>query len=160
MSRRQEQFASVLRSAIQGVIDRGIQDPRISGMITVTEVRVAEDLADATILISVLPAERQELTLHGIRSATMHIRREAGKKVDSRKLPRFHFDLDSRTKKQAAVIDALLKVKQESESSGGLAPSSSDPAPQGTEASRSDAEKPDPSSSTPPPPLSAKRRNA
>ena len=74
MSRRQEQFASVLREAIQGVIDRGIQDPRISGMITVTSVRVAEDFADATILISVLPADRQDLSLHGIRSAAAYIR--------------------------------------------------------------------------------------
>lgn len=118
MSRRQEQFSSVLREAVQGVIDRGIQDPRISGMITVTSVRVAEDFADATILISVLPADRQELSLHGIRSAAAHIRREAGKKIESRKLPRFHFDLDTSTKKQAAVIDALLKVQNDRESRG------------------------------------------
>ncbi|MBL8874332.1 MAG: 30S ribosome-binding factor RbfA [Phycisphaerae bacterium] len=151
MSRRQEQFSSVLRSAIQAVIDRGIQDPRISGMITITEVRVAEDFADATILISVLPADRQELTLHGIRSATMHIRREAGKQVDSRKLPRFHFDLDSRTKKQAAVIDALLKVQQDREqnpaASNADAPAESQPFQQ-------------PPPPPPPPPLSAERRNA
>lgn len=118
MSRRQEQFASVLREAIQGVIDRGIQDPRISGMITVTSVRVAEDFADATILISVLPADRQDLSLHGIRSAAAYIRREAGKHIESRKLPRFHFDLDTSTKKQAAVIDALLKVRSDRESRG------------------------------------------
>jgi len=123
-------------------------------MITVTEVRVSEDFADATILISVLPAERQDLTLHGIRSATMHIRREAGKNVDSRKLPRFHFDLDSRTKKQAAVIDALLKVQDDRERGGfGAAEQSSSatPPPLPTDA---------PGSTTPPPPLSAERRNA
>ncbi|MBX3378717.1 MAG: 30S ribosome-binding factor RbfA [Phycisphaeraceae bacterium] len=159
MSRRQEQFSSVLRNAIQAVIDRGIQDPRISGMITVTEVRVAEDFADATILISVLPAERQELTLHGIRSATMHIRREAGKNVDSRKLPRFHFDLDSRTKKQAAVIDALLKVQHDRESPG--FGSSEHPARSSEEPPPLPSTDPaTPPASTPPPPLSAKRRNA
>ncbi|MBX3389374.1 MAG: 30S ribosome-binding factor RbfA [Phycisphaeraceae bacterium] len=118
MSRRQEQFASVLREAVQAVIDRGIQDPRISGMITVTGVRVAEDFADATFLVSVLPAEKQDLTLHGIRSATTHIRREAGKKIESRRLPRFHFDVDTSTKKQAAVIEALLKVQNDRESRG------------------------------------------
>lgn len=141
----------MLRNAIQAVIDRGIQDPRISGMITVTEVRVSEDFADATILISVLPADRQELTLHGIRSATMHIRREAGKNVDSRKLPRFHFDLDSRTKKQAAVIEALLKVQDER---GGFGTGEQAELPPPLPA--------DPTHNLPgtPPPLSAKRRNA
>ncbi len=117
-------------------------------MITVTEVRVSEDFADATILISVLPAERQELTLHGIRSATMHIRREAGKNVDSRKLPRFHFDLDSRQKKQAAVIDALLKVQEDREARG--LPAEEPAKPNSSE----------PGSTTPPPPLSPERRNA
>jgi len=154
LSRRQEQFSSVLRSAIQAVIDRGIQDPRISGMITVTEVRVSEDFADATILISVLPAERQDLTLHGIRSATMHIRREAGKNVDSRKLPRFHFDLDSRTKKQAAVIDALLKVQGDRERAG--FGSADQPGPAVPPPLPNDI----PGPNNLPPPLSAERRNA
>lgn len=157
MSRRQEQFSSVLRNAIQAVIDRGIQDPRISGMITVTEVRVSEDFADATILISVLPADRQELTLHGIRSATMHIRREAGKNVDSRKLPRFHFDLDSRTKKQAAVIDALLKVQDDRERGGfGVQHQSGTTTPPPLPNAQSHPAAPN----NLPPPLSAERRNA
>ncbi len=113
MSRRQDQFASVLRDAIQDVIDRGLQDPRVSGMITVTEVRVSEDFADATVIVSVLPADRQELTLHGIRSAGLHIRRQAGDKIRSRKLPRLHFDLDLKTKKQAEVMGALMKIREE-----------------------------------------------
>lgn len=157
MSRRQEQFSSVLRNAIQAVIDRGIQDPRISGMITVTEVRVSEDFADATILISVLPADRQELTLHGIRSATMHIRREAGKNVDSRKLPRFHFDLDSSTKKQAAVIEALLKVQDDRDRSGfGAQDQTGTSTPPAHPADGSSPASP----TNLPPPLSAERRNA
>ena len=40
MSRRGEQVSSALREAIQGVIDRGLQDPRVSGLITVTGVTV------------------------------------------------------------------------------------------------------------------------
>lgn len=118
MSRRQEQFASVLREAIQGVFDRGLQDPRVSGMITVTEVKVSEDFADATIYVSVLPADRQELTLHGIRSAATHIRRQAGDQVRSRKLPRFYFDCDNRPKKQAGVMQAILKAQEEREARG------------------------------------------
>lgn len=131
MSRRQEQFASVLREAIQSVFNRGLQDPRVSGMITVTEVRVSEDFADATILVSVLPAERQELTLHGIQSAATHIRRQAGDEIRSRKLPRFHFDADSRTKKQAGVMQAILKVQEDRELRG-LPPVEPEPLP-GTE---------------------------
>ena len=44
MSRHQDQLASELRFAVQSVIDRGLNDPRISGMITVTGVRLSDDL--------------------------------------------------------------------------------------------------------------------
>ncbi|HEX8876095.1 MAG TPA: 30S ribosome-binding factor RbfA [Phycisphaerales bacterium] len=118
MSRRTEQLASVLREEIQRVIDRGVNDPRVSGLVTVTEVRVSEDMADATIMISVLPAEKQELSLHGIRAAASHIRNQAGKNVRTRKLPRFHFDADNRSKKQAEVMAALRKVREDQEARG------------------------------------------
>jgi ribosome-binding factor A len=94
-------------------------------MITVAEVQVAPDFADATFRISVFPAEKQELTLHGLRSATAYIRKHAGELVDSRKLPRFHFELDVRTKKQAGVIGALLKVQEERESGSAAKPGES-----------------------------------
>lgn len=118
MSRRTEQLASVLREEIQRVIDRGVNDPRVSGLVTVTEVRVSEDMADATIMISVLPAEKQDLSLHGIRAAASHIRNQAGKNVRTRKLPRFHFDADNRSKKQAEVMAALRKVREDQEARG------------------------------------------
>jgi ribosome-binding factor A len=118
MSRRTEQLASVLREEIQRVIDRGINDPRVSGLVTVTEVHVSADLADATILVSFLPAEKADLGLHGIRAAGSYIRNQAGKNVRSRKLPRFHFDADDRSRKQAEVMQALIKVREENEARG------------------------------------------
>lgn len=118
MSRRTEQLASVLREEIQRVIDRGVNDPRVSGLVTVTEVRVSEDMADATILVSFLPAEKADLGLHGIRAAASHIRNQAGKNVRTRKLPRFHFDADDRSRKQAEVMAALRKVREDQEARG------------------------------------------
>lgn len=127
MSRRTEQLASVLREEIQRVIDRGINDPRVTGLVTVTEVRVSEDLADATILVSFLPADKADLCLHGIRAAGSYIRNQAGKNVRSRKLPRFHFDADDRSRKQAEVMQALIKVREENEARGIAPPPTVDP---------------------------------
>lgn len=111
MSRRQEQLASVLREAIQEVISRGIADPRISGLITVTSLEISPDLEYASIRVSVLPADRQMLTFHGIKAAGAYIRREVGNKVKNRKLPKFNFELDSSLKKQMGVIEALEHAK-------------------------------------------------
>ncbi len=113
MTRRTDQFASVFRDALQEVIGRGLADPRVSGLITVTGVKVSPDMARAMVLVSVLPEDRQTLTMHGLKAATAHIRREAGKLVRSRKLPMVEFRLDDSFKQQARIIEALSKVASE-----------------------------------------------
>lgn len=118
MTRRQEQLASVLREAVQEVLSRGLNDPRVSGLITVTGLDLSPDLEYANVRVSILPADRQQLSFHGIKAAGAYIRREVGEKVKNRKLPRFNFELDSSLKKQMGVIEALEHAKQEQKPSG------------------------------------------
>lgn len=113
MSRHQDQLTAELRSAVQSVIDRGLNDPRVSGMITVTGVRVSDDLKAATLTVSVLPAEKQDLTMHGLRSAGPHIRRAVGELIRSRIIPELHFKLDETFKKQSGVLESIAKATAE-----------------------------------------------
>jgi ribosome-binding factor A len=115
MSRRSEQLGSTLKSAIQEVLQRGLQDPRVSGLITVTAVRVTEDLKTALVSISVLPESKQELTMHGLRAAAKHVRHHVGELVDARQMPEIIFKLDQTLKKQAAVMDAISKAVADTE---------------------------------------------
>lgn len=110
MSRKTEQLASTLQRALQEVIARGLNDPRISGLITITSVRISPDLREAVVMVSVLPEERQELVVHGLKHAAPHIRREIGESIRSRQLPTLHFRLDESLKKQAAVIRAISQA--------------------------------------------------
>ena len=107
MSLRTDKVASVIRHAVQDVIARGLNDPRVRGLISVTRVEVAPDLADAQVHISVLPAERSELALHGLRDAAGFVQREIGAAVTARRMPRLHFRLDDSLKRQAALDAAL-----------------------------------------------------
>lgn len=113
MSHRAEVMASSIQRAVQQVISRGLQDPRVSGLITVTDVRVTKDLKIAQISVSILPEEKQELCFHGLKAATKFIRREAGELVETRQLPEFQFRLDTAAKKEAAILRELDKVRQE-----------------------------------------------
>ena len=99
--------ASVLRRAIQQVLSRGLNDPRVQGLVSVTRVQVSDDLSDATVSVSVMPAERAELTMHGLRHAARHIRTEVGRSVKMRRVPRFSFRLDESLKKEAQIIAAI-----------------------------------------------------
>jgi ribosome-binding factor A len=115
MSHRLEQISSAIDRGVREIIARGFSDPRISGLITVTGVKVLPDLSQAIISISVLPEEKQELTVHGLASAAAYIRREVGDVVNARTLPQFTFRLDTSLKKQAAVFRDLDRVRAEIE---------------------------------------------
>lgn len=122
MSHKAEQFASRLQRAVQAVMARGLQDPRIRGLITVTSVKVSQDRKEATVFVSVMPAEHEELTMHGLRGAIGHIRHEVGDVLDGERIPTLHLKVDSSTKKQAGVLDALAKVAAEREGATGKPP--------------------------------------
>lgn len=113
MSPRPEQTVSALRRAIQETLGRGLQDPRVRGLITVTEVQLSPDGREAIIGISVMPAEHQDLTLHGLRAASGHIRRNAAERIRIRRMPKLVFRLDKSLKKQAEVLGALAKAREE-----------------------------------------------
>ena len=112
MSRRAEQTAAILQKAIQDVISRGFQDPRIRGLITITGVRMDSDIRTAIVSVSVYPESAQNPTIYGLQSAAKHIRREVGDSVDMRVVPELIFKLDESLKKQAAVLQAISKAAE------------------------------------------------
>jgi len=108
MTVRTQQVASSIRAAVQMSITRGLNDPRIRGLISITRVSVAPDLSEAFIHVSVLPEEHSTLTLRGLESAAGHIRSSLRDSVRLRKVPRLIFRLDESIKKQAK-LDAAIR---------------------------------------------------
>ncbi len=80
------------------------------------------DHKQATIRISVMPEKYQTRVAAGLNHAAGHLRREALDKIHVRFLPNLTFTVDTSLKKQAAVIDALLKVSAEREAKAANAP--------------------------------------
>lgn len=118
MSTKTDRLASSLEKGVQQVLARGLQDPRVRGLITVTKVDVTPDSKQATIGISVLPVEHQKLTVHGLQSAARHVRREVAELIRTRTMPEFRFIEDSSLKKQAEVLSTLAKVREELDEKG------------------------------------------
>lgn len=118
MSYKLEQFTADIERGVRDVLSRGLQDPRVSGLITVTGVRVLQDLSRAYIDVSILPAERQELCFHGITAAASYIRREVSNSVRARVLPEFVFRLDTKAKKEAAILRGLEQIRADRRARG------------------------------------------
>jgi ribosome-binding factor A len=112
VSHRKQQRESTIHRAIQEVIARGVNDPRVRGLITVTGVRLSDDGRHARVMVSVLPAEKQDLTLHGLRAATSHIRREVMGRIRTREMPAIEFRLDDSVKRQGELLTAINKANE------------------------------------------------
>lgn len=112
MTHRIEQAESTLRKALAQVLQRKISDPRIRGLVSITVLKISQDLKTAKVYVSVLPAEYEKRTLAGLRAADRHIQNEVKKLVALRIVPHLHFALDSSLKKADEVFDALASGPQ------------------------------------------------
>ena len=115
MTQRTEQVATTLQRAIQNVITRGLADPRIKGLITVTRVDISADLAQASVFCSVTPHKHEDLSIRGVQSASAWIRRQVADHVRFRKMPQFNFKLDDQLQRQQEVLASIAEAKREDE---------------------------------------------
>lgn len=115
MTQRTDQVASTLRRATQDILSRGLADPRVQGLITVTRVDVSADLANATLYCTVTPHEHEELSMHGLKSAAKWVRRQVADKVRFRRMPQFRFKIDEQLIRQQEVLASIAEARQEDE---------------------------------------------
>ena len=124
--RRVERVNGLLRQEISNLVASQVNDPRLNGIITITQVRTAPDLRNARVYVSVMGREavRQE-ALAGIQSSASYLRRELRNRVSLRYIPFLRFVLDD------AMIEAdrLMRIiddlpASEASGDGGHAPSS------------------------------------
>jgi ribosome-binding factor A len=78
-----------------------------ASLITVTDVKLAREAKEATILLSILPDDKQEAALEFTRRQLGEFREFINKKVKTGRIPFFHFDLD-RGEKHRQRIDEIL----------------------------------------------------
>ncbi len=95
MPQRIDRVNELLRSEISQLIAREIKDPRVAGVISITEVTVSRDLRSARVYVSVMgQGTERQAGLDGIRSAASFIRRELRERVNLRHTPHMTFVLD------------------------------------------------------------------
>jgi ribosome-binding factor A len=113
MVQHREQVASTLQRAVQSVLTRGLNDPRIKGLITVTAVKVSPDYAQATVLVSIHPEDRTDVTMQGLTAAARHVRSAASRFMQIRRMPELTFRVDQSLKKQAEILAMLDQIERE-----------------------------------------------
>ena len=78
------------------ILARGLKDPRIKGFITVTGAKMAPDLKDVTVYVSIHADEAtRETTLVGLRAAAGYLQREVAQRIHLRYTPHLRFAYDA-----------------------------------------------------------------
>ena len=106
---RTKRIAEEIKKVISSMLISGIKDPRITSMVSVTDVEVTNDLSYAYVYVSILGGD-EESTLDGLKSACGYIRREVGKSIKIRHTPEIIFKIDDSLLKGMYMDELIKKV--------------------------------------------------
>ena len=107
MTRRGERVNHTIQREL-GVLIEGLNDPRLSKVISVTAVEVNRDLSVAKVYVSVLGTDMDRSdAIDGLRSAANRLRMEVSKRIVIRTMPKLSFFSDV-TLQTGADIDQLI----------------------------------------------------
>ncbi|MDQ3175638.1 MAG: 30S ribosome-binding factor RbfA [Acidobacteriota bacterium] len=105
--RRPERVADILRDEISQIVGYELEDPRIT-MVTVTDVRLSENLKSARVYVTVAGNEEEhELALAALRKAAPYVRKQVGLSLNLPRTPEIHFVRD-RVEEEGERVDKLL----------------------------------------------------
>ena len=107
MTRRVERVNHTIQREL-GVLIEGLNDPRLSPVISVTAVEVNRDLSVAKVYVSVLGTDMERSdAIDGLRSAANRLRMEVSNRIVIRTMPKLSFFPDD-TLQTGADIDQLI----------------------------------------------------
>jgi ribosome-binding factor A len=112
---RAKRVAHEFQRELGELLSRGLKDPRITGFITVTGAKMAPDLKDVTVYVSIHGDDRtREQTLEGLRAAAGYLQREVAHRIQLRYTPHLRFAYDGSVA-EGDKIERLLKEVKEKE---------------------------------------------
>jgi ribosome-binding factor A len=112
----------MLREEIMQIVGYELEDPRVQAA-TVTDVRLSENLRDASVYVLVEGTEEEILAaLAALRHAAPYIRKQVGFTLQLRHTPEIHFIRDTAEERGARVDRLLEGLEREAENKVGEFP--------------------------------------
>ena len=110
MNRRMDRVNMLVRQEISRILATEMNDPRLSSLISITEVRTTRDLRSAKVYFSVLGDERQKQnTLAALESAGGYIHRTMKRNLSLKFAPFLSFQLDESIEQGAGMLDLISR---------------------------------------------------
>ncbi len=103
-----------VRREISVIIRDEIKDPRMTAMVSITEVKVTKDLRYAKVFVSIYGKSEEEKkeTFEALKSASGYIRKEVSQRMNLRNTPQILFELDNSISYSMKIEELIEKVKE------------------------------------------------
>jgi|HubBroStandDraft_1064217.scaffolds.fasta_scaffold41081_2 ribosome-binding factor A len=107
-------LGSTIQRELAEMILRDLQDPRITGMPSVTRVKVSPDLSIADVFITVMGTPGQQTAaLNALRHSAGMMRAKLTRSLSLRQAPYLKFNIDEDLKKEIELLELIRKASEE-----------------------------------------------
>ncbi|MFL6230410.1 MAG: 30S ribosome-binding factor RbfA [Pyrinomonadaceae bacterium] len=111
--RRPERVAEQVREEIVQIVGYELDDPRVAS-VTVTDVRMSENLRDANVYVMVAGTDEEAAqALKALQKAAPYVRRQLATELNLRHAPVINFVRDTIEERAARVEDLLQGLAQD-----------------------------------------------
>ena len=107
-SNRMARVNEELKREISNIINYEVKNSNVTGMISVTKVKVTPDLKYAKVYVSIFNSKNIKDTMEGLKKSSGFIRTELAKRINLRNTPELIFEIDD-SMEYGAKIDSILK---------------------------------------------------
>lgn len=107
-SNRLNRINEELKREISNIINYEVTNSNVTGIISVTSVKISPDLRYARVYVSVLNSKNVKNTIAGLKSSSGFIRSRIAEKINLRVTPELVFELDD-SMQYGEKIDTILK---------------------------------------------------
>ena len=97
-----------LKKELSQVISFELKNPNVTGMISVTRVKITPDLKYAKVYVSILNSKNIKKTMDGLKESAGFLRSKLAKTINLRITPELVFEIDD-SLEYGARIDSILK---------------------------------------------------
>lgn len=113
MFTRVDRVRKTLMKELSDILCRGVKDPRIEGVVSITDIELPSDFSIAKVYVSIYSSEEQQKqVMEALKDNAPKMRKEIGKRIRLRNTPELHFFLDDSLERGSKVTDLINKISR------------------------------------------------
>lgn len=109
---RHERLEQDVKIALSDIIMNEVKEPLVTGLISVTDVKITPDQKYAKVYVSIFGKQNKNKVVDALKKATGFIKKELGKRVRMRNMPDITFELDN-SMEYGEHMDRVIKEVME-----------------------------------------------